>query len=219
MKEERDEDLIFCFDKKILPLFEEFFARFGYPCVVITDNGPQFSSKIWKEQMSKWKIQHHTIAAYTARQNPVERQNQVIKNKLRVFLLEYNHKTWDVNIQKISFSMRNSVNARTKYSPAELMFEKNIRHPQDLETLLDNSVEENLDEYVNQKRQSIRLLEKKAKENLLKYKEGYASKDTFDPLEPGQEVYLKNHQLSSAPNHITASLLPRWLGPYSIVKQ
>ncbi|KAI5753968.1 hypothetical protein M8J77_004729 [Diaphorina citri] len=202
--------------KKILPLLEEFFARFGYPLVVITDNGPQFSSKIWKEQMTKWNIQHHTIAAYTARQNPVERQNQVIKNKLRVFLLENNHKTWDVNIQKILFSMRNSVNAGTKYSPAELMFGKNIRHPQDLKTLFNDSVEE--DEYVDQKRQSLRLLEKKARDNMFKYKEKYASKETPKPLEPAQEVYLRNHQLSSAPNNVTASLLPRWHGPYIIQK-
>ncbi|KAI5713339.1 hypothetical protein M8J75_015615 [Diaphorina citri] len=87
---------------------------------------------------------------------------------------------------------------------------------QDLKTLFNDSVEE--DEYVDQKRQSLRLLEKKARDNMFKYKEKYASKETPKPLEPAQEVYLRNHQLSSAPNNVTASLLPRWHGPYIIQK-
>ncbi|KAI5716716.1 hypothetical protein M8J76_011059 [Diaphorina citri] len=100
--------------------------------------------------------------------------------------------------------------------------EERSHHPhpdnnsQDLKTLFNDSVEE--DEYVDQKRQSLRLLEKKARDNMFKYKEKYASKETSKPLEPAQEVYLRNHQLSSAPNNVTASLLPRWHGPYIIQK-
>ncbi|KAI5749888.1 hypothetical protein M8J76_011150 [Diaphorina citri] len=92
----------------------------------------------------------------------------------------------------------------------------NMKNNKDLKTLFNDSVEE--DEYVDQKRQSLRLLEKKARDNMFKYKEKYASKETPKPLEPAQEVYLRNHQLSSAPNNVTASLLPRWHGPYIIQK-
>lgn len=203
--------------KKILPLLEEFFSRFGYLHVVITDNGPQFVSKTFKEQMNIWNIQHHTTAAYTAKQNPTERQNQVIKNKLRIFLLDNNHKTWDENINKILFSMRNTVNTGTKFSPAELMFRRNIRHPQDLDLLV-NSESKTEEEYLEDRRKSLRLQEREAKDNLVQYQKSYTSGNPPNPLENGKEVFLKNHQLSKAADNITASLLPRWIGPYVITK-
>lgn len=118
---------------KIIEVLEnEFFARFGYPKVLLSDNGPQFVSKVLKDACKRWKVLHHTTAIYTPRQSPVERQNQQIKNKLRIFLVNNNHNKWDENLNKILFSMRNSTNEATKHSPARILFGRNLRHPEDL---------------------------------------------------------------------------------------
>ena len=37
---------------------EEVFSRSGYPHAILSDNGPQFISKAWKEACERWKTQH-----------------------------------------------------------------------------------------------------------------------------------------------------------------
>lgn len=77
-------------------------------------------------------------------QSPVERQNQQIKNKLRVFLLEHNHNQWDENLEKILFSMRNSAHVGLEFSPSQILFGRSLsslRHPGDID-----GVEEDVDE-------------------------------------------------------------------------
>lgn len=52
---------------KIIQLLEqELFSRFGYPKVVISDNGSQFTSKAMQAAFNKWQIIHHTTAIYAS---------------------------------------------------------------------------------------------------------------------------------------------------------
>ena len=60
-------------------LEEEVFYRWGYPRVIISDNGPQFLSQIWNLACEKWQVHHWTTAIYHPQANPTERSNQEIK--------------------------------------------------------------------------------------------------------------------------------------------
>lgn len=51
--------------------------------------------------------------------------------------------------------------------------------------------------------------------NATKYQENY-SKPTTTQLLVGQEVFIKNNVLSNAAEGVTASLCPKWMGPYII---
>lgn len=201
---------------KIVTLLEqELFSRFGYPKVIISDNGPQFVSKIMKEACQRWKVTHHTTAIYTPRQSPVERQNQNIKNKLRLFLLDTNHNQWDENLDKILFSLRNATNTGTKFSPAQILFGRPIRHPGDLDTV---EAKETCPTSYGEERQKCSVdINNQVKQNIEKYQGNYA-KESSITLSPGQVVLIRNHILSNAAEGITSSLSPKWIGPYIVEK-
>jgi len=52
-----------------------FFPQFRYPCVIRSDNGPQFR-KAWNKYCGEHGIIPEKIAIYHPQANPVERQNQ-----------------------------------------------------------------------------------------------------------------------------------------------
>lgn len=197
--------------KRILSVLQEFCCRYGWPKIVLTDNGSQFSSKMWKDKLIEWKIIHHTTAIYTPRQNPVERQNQNIKNKLRLFLQDKTHNRWDEELDGILFSIRNSTNASTGFSPAEILFGKNLSNPTDWPS---TEVEE--DPKSQAEKQKL-----KREETIIKVKKSVNIKTTDQPakiIEEGESVLIRNNTLSNAVEGVTASLNPRWIGPYKIKK-
>lgn len=193
--------------KVLLTLEVEFFAKFGYPEVMISDNGPQFVSKLWHERLKEWNILPYTTAIYSPHQNPVERKNQQIKMKLKALLLEKsNHKSWDENIHQVLFSMNNAINAATKLSPAQVLFGRNLRHPYDPRP----------QEWVED---AVEL----AKKNQAEY-HGKTKEKQKVPIKPkelmkGQTVFIRNHSQSSAVEGIAASLSPTGIGPYLIKEQ
>lgn len=99
-------------------------------------------------------------------QSPVERQNQQIKNKLRVFLLEHNHNQWDENLEKILFSMRNSAHVGLEFSPSQILFGRSLRHAGDID-----GVEEEVDEesYAQMRATSSKATINTVLENARKY--------------------------------------------------
>lgn len=53
----------------------EDFVRFGFPNVILSDNGSQFISAEFEKACTRWGAEHHTSAIYSPRQNQVERRN------------------------------------------------------------------------------------------------------------------------------------------------
>lgn len=202
--------------KKVAEVLEkEFFSRFGFPNIVLTDNGSHFTSKFWKTWCERLNITHHTTAVYSARQNPVERANGNIKTKLRSFLAANNktHNCWDENISNI---LNNSTNSTTKFSPAEILFGRRLQCPNDWpDNSITNKVLDPESEGVKRINENISIVNKVREE---------AAKRSTKPvkngrkLQVGQEVWIKSHLLSKASNQITASLGVKWLGPYTVVE-
>jgi len=70
--------------KTIIETLErEFFSRFGYPRVCLSDNYPQFVSNEMMNALERWGAQGWTTPVYHPRTNPVERRNQDLKKGLR----------------------------------------------------------------------------------------------------------------------------------------
>ncbi|KAI5755023.1 hypothetical protein M8J77_013460 [Diaphorina citri] len=189
--------------KTILDFMDkEVFSRFGYPSVILTDNGSQFRSQEWANYCQQHLINHHTTAIYTARQNPVERKNQCIKTRMRMHLLENNHNRWDEKLHQILFSIRSVVNQATKKTPAEVVFNQNLRSP--------------LERYPTSKSSSRKSHFQAAKRNQKIYNKKQYKVKPFLLYKENSIVYIRNHTLSSAEKDIVASLCPRWIGPYEI---
>ena len=80
-------------------LEEEVFSRWGDPRAILSDNGPQFISKAWKDACNRWETQHWTTAIYHPRANPAERRKQEIKKGLH--LQDDEHRKWDLYLPAI----------------------------------------------------------------------------------------------------------------------
>lgn len=196
--------------KIIIFLEEEVFSRFGFPRTVLTDNGPQFTSREWTQACYRWGSQHHTTAIYTARQNPVERRNQSIKDKLRIQLLDRPHKHWDAELTKILYSIRNCPNQAIGMSPAKVYFNQNLRHPCDESSIGHSTIGD-------ESEKSLFTQHELANKNQKKYAEKYTGqRRTFKPFPNRSIVYLRNRELSDAQKGISAGLNPKWIGPYKI---
>lgn len=61
--------------KTIAPIIEnEVFRRWGYPRVVLTDNGPQFRGTAWQEKCKAWGVLAYTTPAYHPQTNTLGRK-------------------------------------------------------------------------------------------------------------------------------------------------
>lgn len=177
---------------------------------MLTDNGPQFTSREWTQACYRWGSQHHTTATYTARQNPVERRNQSIKDKLRIQLLDRPHKHWDAELPRILYSIRNCPNQAIGMSPAKVYFNQNLRHPCDASSI-GTSMASDMSE------KSLFSQHKQANRNKKEYAKRYTEqKRTFKLFSKRSIVLLRNRELSDAQKGISASLNPKWTGPYKI---
>src|SRR3978361_1721779 len=102
--------------------------RFGCPEIVISDNGTQFSGKIFNEMLERLGIRHRFTPPYAAQANPVERTNKTIKTMISQFS-EENHRDWDKHLAELQFAINSSVHDSTGFSPALLNFGRELEPP------------------------------------------------------------------------------------------
>lgn len=186
---------------------EECFMLFSVPRVVISDNGTQFTSNLYKKLLSDYKVKPWYTAAYHAQANPVERTNKVIKTAIRAYI-EENHKSWDVNIHQIACSIRSSVHDSTKQSPYFLNFGQEMVLNGDT-----YSLDKKLSSFDTLESDRLILLEhtrKKIHENLVNayknYSHRYNLRSRKIQFKEGDVVLKRNFQLSDAVKGYTAGL-------------
>ena len=114
-----------------MDLLKSYFARFGVPKIVRSDNGPQFSSKKFKQFAKEWNFQHVTSSQrYPQRNGFVERQVQTIKKIMKKALDDGK----DPFLALLEF--RNTPISNKIPSPNKMLLGKNVRgiFPDFLET-------------------------------------------------------------------------------------
>ena len=89
-------------------VYERIVIRFGIPLEIVSDNGPQFISDVWKDLMERLAIKHRLTTMYKPSTNGlVERTNKILcsmiaketetKRMLMIgilkFIMQYGHTT------------------------------------------------------------------------------------------------------------------------------
>lgn len=97
------------------------FRLFGVPEIILTDNGSQFVSKIFRGLLEAYHVTHWLTPAYHPQVNNTERVNRVITTAIRA-TLKKEHKHWADDIQAIAAAIRTAVHNSTKYSPYFIVF-------------------------------------------------------------------------------------------------
>ncbi|XP_042875418.1 uncharacterized protein LOC122255445 [Penaeus japonicus] len=182
--------------KTIVPALLKFFTQFGLPEIVQSDQGSNFTSKMFKEVMSTLGIKQHLASSYHPQsQGALERSHQTIKSMLTKFCLE-NCKDWDEGIPLVLYALRSSKQESLGCSPNELLFGKEVRGP--LKLLFDSWVDmENdveLTEYVSKLKDRLKLVQEFASRNLAvsqnKMKVQYDTKSVDRKFSIGNKVLL-----------------------------
>ena len=189
-------------------LEREFFSRFGYPRVCLSDNGPQFVANDMRKAIEQWGAEGWTTPVYHPRANPVERRNQELKKGLRALLVDGNHNTWDTKLAPILFSIRNRRNDRTGYPPSVLVLGREGKRPGDwiLSRTADNPIEQ-----INMDRLS--------REHNVLTAPPVTGGPTDTKYRTGDTVYYKAHHLSNAHKKFHAGFAPKWWGPVKLHKR
>lgn len=103
--------------EKVVPHFKSMFARHGIPEVVMTDNGPPFSSTSSKEFAREYHFHHATCSAYYPQSNgEAERAVETVKALLR--------QNEDPYLALLAYR---STPIKRGYSPTELLMSRRLR--------------------------------------------------------------------------------------------
>ena len=189
-------------------LEREFFSRFGYPRVCLSDNGPQFVSNEMKNALNKWGVEGWTTPIYHPRANPVERRNQELKKGLRAQLVNGKHSSWDIKLASILFAIRNRRNEITGFSPAVLVLGRECKRPGDWSITSSSHVHiDNLSRERSTREQRVLGIKPTT--------EGHK----VSKFSEGDVVYYKSHHLSKAHEGFHAGFAPKWWGPVRLEKK
>lgn len=133
------------------------FARFGNPQRMKADNGPQLSSGEFEQFCRLNGIYLDSSTPWWPQENgEVERQNRSLLKRLEIS--QHEKRNWQEDLQTYLMMYRSTPHSTTLKSPAELMFNRNIRDKLP-------SVEQKKDEWMDgEVRERDALMKQKGKE-------------------------------------------------------
>ena len=195
-------------------------CQHGVPTSVQTDNGTSYTGKEFKEMCQKYNIKHITSSPYRPQSNGlVERNNKTIGNALRSYCMS-NQETWDLYLPSIVFSMNNTENRSTGYSPFFLTYGRNPK------TVIDTAInlgdkEKNILQSITDMILAQDLAWETSQKNLKlseqDMKTRYDSKAIQSSIMKADIVYLRIPNLLK--QGTSKKLQPIYSGPYLVCKR
>lgn len=193
--------------------------RYGAPEALITDNGGQFTSKLFKDLMAAHGIKAFFTTPYHPQANPVERQHAVLKSAMASYC-QGHHQKWDAHLKEIEFAINTSISEPREASPASLFFNHRmvIAHefpPESCPGGIEPSSQsrESREALAEAWRERVKVLLEKA-QGRSKARYDQSHKDVS--FAEGDLVKKKTHTLSSAINKLSAKLAEKYDGPFKV---
>ncbi|XP_018577107.1 uncharacterized protein K02A2.6-like [Anoplophora glabripennis] len=186
---------------------EQTFKRWGYPEMLISDNGPTFKSNLWGRYLQQKYIIQYFSPVYHQRANPVERRNQELKKLLRIGCQQTNENRWDELVEQALATLRNRVNSSTGVSPSVALLGAPLtqpgewQHPQVRRPVRNDPIH-----------REERLREIRRNQEAFNRKE-YPRDDR-----PKVQFRVGDRVLTRNPVGVRSPLGPPWIGPYVIVR-
>lgn len=199
-------------------LRERIFCRFGWPEVIITDNGSQFISKSFKRFLRDNCVRHQLTPAYSPQCNSTERANRVIKTMIKQYVKD-DHRTWDEHLPELQFAINTAVQDSTGFSAAQLNFGRDPRIANAIHEVLGASLGTSVEdpgEFCLKMKETIDMVKMNmAKASVIQAKYYNLRRRHWQP-EVGEVVYKRNFPQSSAINAFAAKLAPTFVGPFRV---
>ncbi|CAG7820349.1 unnamed protein product [Allacma fusca] len=102
----------------IIDRMEKWMAEFGCPKIILSDNGPQFSSHLWRKYWRKKDVQIRYTSRYTPNSNPAERVMSTLGSSIRKYLSD-KQKSWGQIMPDIERKLNYTESAVTGCIPYE----------------------------------------------------------------------------------------------------
>ena len=182
--------------KNIIPVLTKFFTAYGFPKIIQSDRGSNFTSEVFQEVMSTLGIQQYLATSYHPQsQGALERFHQTLKNLLSKYCMEH-EKDWDTGVPFVLYAVRSTVQESLGFSPYQLLFGREIRGPLKLlkESWVSSDNTVDLTEYTCNLKMKLNEVHKLAKSNLSKVqskmKSNFDKKSESRAFMPGDKVLL-----------------------------
>ena len=114
---------------KTVSVLRKWFAAYGIPCDVVTDNGPQFVSSEMEEFLTRNGVTHKFSPPYHPNSNgPAEKTVQIVKNALKRYShRSYNPMSLQQQLDEFLLTYRTTPHSVTKCAPADVFFKRTLR--------------------------------------------------------------------------------------------
>ena len=154
--------------KTIAFCLEQFVNTFGYPDIILTDQGRNFESFLIKEMCVRLKIEKRTTSAYHPQCNgQTERFNRTMNNMLAQYV-DKNQTDWDLWLPSVLFAYRTAVHSSTGHSPYEMVFGRLPKQPIDFKipSIQASSKAITTPKYFSALRETLEAVHDEARDNL-----------------------------------------------------
>ena len=135
-------------------------------------------------------------------------------------VVESHQKDWDQHLPLFLMAYRAAVHDTTGYTPARLVFGRELRLPCDLMFGSPNVADQEVEDYADKLRKQIRDTHDLARERLKlasdKMKARYDLKANSSGFKDGDRVWFYNPKRKKG---ICPKLTPSWEGPYTVIKR
>lgn len=195
-------------------------SRFGCPFSILSDQGPEFESKLFKclnEMLQVTKIRTTTYHPRT--DGMVERSNRTLIDVLSKYADD--EPDWDLKLPLVLFAIRTSEHASTGFSPFLLTYGREARIPWDLVYGQPTPQPLPREEWVAKRKQDMtkvfRLVEKRTKMAQKHQKQYYDKnlKGKFQVFQGGDLVMV----CDPARRGKEGKLNSPWAGPYEVTEK
>ena len=161
----------------VIDHLKSIFARHGIPQVVVSDNGPQYASSLFKDFANQYGFHHNTNSPrYPQANGEAERAVQTVKRLLL--------KSKDPYLALLSYR---STPLKIGYSPAELLMGRNLR------SNLPTTQQQLKPHTPNQKK--VRFKDLKIKESQKRYYDRRHRVKDMPPLRTGDGVWIPDQDI------------------------
>ncbi|XP_030271930.1 uncharacterized protein LOC115581177 isoform X1 [Sparus aurata] len=202
--------------KSVVKALTQFMSTFGIPKVIQSDQGSNFTSKLFAEVLQQLNIRHSQSSAYQS-QGALERFHQTLKSLLRAYCTELD-RDWEEGLPWLMLSAREVSQESLGFSPNDLVFGHTVRGF--LASLQSDwkskEAPQNLIDYVNGFRHRLYQANKLAKENLKAVQ--HKMKRLHDRRAESREFSPGDQVLALLPL-VGSPFQAKFCGPYMVAKK
>jgi hypothetical protein len=191
-------------------LLDNLYKRFGLPDEMLSDRGPQFAAKAFRELLKLLGIKSNLTTAYHPQTDgATERVNQEIEAYLSIYC-SMHPEEWKNSLSTLEFTHNNRRHAdRTKTSFELMHGEAPVAIPTSFENTRFPAVEERIKDLVTAREEAL------AAHELARSRMADRIKSSFIPFKKGQKVWLDSKHLKT---HYHKKMAPKREGPFEIEK-